>query len=223
MTFGPQPPLSWVHFIGGKAAKKQANEVSHFTALPPIRKPMNGPLPKQASGYPHPGSSSHQVSHTTPTKKQDSPLEQQTVLTTPVFVFRLSLHVCWLTDCFSLSLLFLKCPLQSRVYNANMLCLLITSPSRLCSVGGNRSVQRKPSSHGEEHKDSAQKESSQSAEVCPSGLSANRWTTLLSCSTQLSVVVCAELLRCYGLRRQDFFFSLFFSFKLRRWWILPQT
>lgn len=42
--------LSRVHFIGGRAAKKQANEVSRFTALPPIRKPMNGPLPKQASG-----------------------------------------------------------------------------------------------------------------------------------------------------------------------------
>lgn len=92
---------------------------------------MNGPHPKQASGCPHPESSRHQVSHTTPTKKQKSPLEQQTLLTTPVFVFPLvlSLTACLLSDWMflSLSLLFpsWNAPLQFSVYNANILCLQI--------------------------------------------------------------------------------------------------
>lgn len=82
---------------------KQANEVNRFAALPPIRKPMNGLLPKQGPGCPLPGSSSHQVSHTTPTKKEDWPLEQQTLLTTPVPVCPVAQK---LSACLSVSLFF---------------------------------------------------------------------------------------------------------------------
>lgn len=102
------------HWRRGSQKKKttttEASKVSHFIALPSIRKPVNGSLPK---------TSLWQVRHTPPTKKQRSSPEQQTALTTTVSVFRqdfsLTRPACCVVKWFPL---FKHSLLQICVYNA---------------------------------------------------------------------------------------------------------